>query len=97
MEKQKYYVSVGSGEILSDPTATSYQFEIEATPAEVARLNALFERANSAANDGFFRFRDYEWSKNQNYDQTLSSIYQTIHDLGDETAREHIESMDILH
>ncbi|HEX6923157.1 MAG TPA: hypothetical protein VF149_04970 [Bacillales bacterium] len=96
MEKQKYYVSVGSGEILSDPTVSSYQFEIEATPAEVARLNALFERANESANNGFFRIRDFEWSKNKDYDQTLSSIYQTIHDLGDNTAREHIESMNIL-
>ncbi|HEX7065151.1 MAG TPA: hypothetical protein VF199_08825 [Bacillales bacterium] len=97
MEKQKYYVSVGSGEILNAPVASSYQFEIEATPAEAGRLNTLFERANTASNNGFFRFRDFEWNKNKDFDQTLSSIYQTIHDLGDETARQHIESMDILH
>lgn len=95
MEKQKYYVSVGTGEILPIP-GSSYQFEIEATPAEAARLNALFERANTDSGDGFFQFKDLEMGKHRNYDNTLSTIYQTIYDLGDDTAKGHIESMGIL-
>lgn len=54
MDKQKYYVSVGAEEILNQPIVSSYPFEIEATPAEVARLSALFARANADSRDGFF-------------------------------------------
>lgn len=97
MAKQTYYVSVGSGEIHSDPNVSSYQYKIEADESEIRRLADLFDRANDASSSSFFRVMQTESKKNQDYDDVLSSIYQTIHDLGDDATREHIVSMDILH
>lgn len=96
MDKQKYFVSVGSGEIHEDPTASTYQFEIEATPAEAGRLSRLFEEASGASGSSFLKMRALEGEKNQPYDEVLSSIYQTIHDLGNDSVKGHIDSMNIL-
>lgn len=96
MDKQKYYVSVGSGEILNDPTSSSYQFEIEATEADVIRLGRLFDQASSASGEGFLHIRAIEKEKNQPHDEAMSSIYQTLYDLGDDSTKQHIESMSIL-
>lgn len=96
VDKQKYFVSVGSGEINEDPTVTPYQFEIEATPAQVTQLTRLFEAANGASGGSFLKMRALEAEKNQPYDEVLSSIYQTIHDLGDDQVKDHIASMNVL-
>jgi hypothetical protein len=96
MDKRKYYVSVGTGDVHDTPVASSYQFEIEATPAEAARLSALLDKANTDAGNGFLQIRAFENDKHKAFDETFSSIYQTIHDLGDDTTKEHIESMGIL-
>lgn len=96
MDKRKYFVSVGSGEISEDPSASSYQFEIEATPAEADRLSRLFQKASGASSSSFLKMRATEEEKNRSYDEALSSIYQTIHDLGDDTVRGHITSMNVL-
>lgn len=96
MGKQRYYVSVGTGEVHSEPLSSSYQFEIEATPNEIARLNTLLGRANAHANHGFLQIRAFENDKHKAFDETMSTIYQTLHELGDDATKEHIESMGIL-
>lgn len=96
MEKRKYFVSVGSGEIHEDPNVAAYQFEIEATPAEAGQLRRLFEEANGASGSSFLKMRSLEREKHHPYDQVLSSIYQTIHDLGDGPTQDHIASMNVL-
>lgn len=94
MEKTRYYVKVETGEILRDKTASEWEFEIEATEDEAKRLRMLLENAN-AASDGSF-LNAFSKGKNNRYDEVLPEIYQVIHDLGDEDAKNIIDSMDIL-
>jgi hypothetical protein len=101
MNKNTYYVNVSAGEIYRDKTVDEWEYEIQATENEIAGLRSLFDRANSISNDSFGRsllpFVPYHKDTvNDQYDDTLSSIYQMIHDLGDDDAKEHIESMGIL-
>lgn len=100
MEKHTYYIKVGTGEIHRDKTIAEWEYKITGTEEEIARLQRLFEKINSASNHSFARsltpYPYHHDEENDLYDDVLSSIYQTIHDLGDENVQEHIESMGIL-
>ncbi|MFC7371683.1 hypothetical protein ACFQPF_08340 [Fictibacillus iocasae] len=101
MEKQPYYVNVESGEIHSDKSAASFQFEISATADEVRKLAKMFEEVDVAATDTFLRshvpyVQYHDDEDNDRYDHKLREVYQMIHDLGQPVTRSHIESMNIL-
>jgi hypothetical protein len=101
MERKTYYITVGSGEINEDQSASSYEFKIEATEEEAEQLSELFEGANSASHHSFWRahtpFIQYHHdAENDEYDQSLKEIYRKIHELGDSEAKSHIQSMGIL-
>ncbi|MDM5198517.1 hypothetical protein QUF84_10850 [Fictibacillus enclensis] len=101
LEKQPYYVNVETGEVHSDKTVSSFEFEIEATSEEVNRLTKLFRACDEAARDTFWRSHVpyvpyHNDPDNHRYDQALKDIYQFIHDHGQPLTREHIESMGIL-
>ena len=101
MKKNKYYVKVGSGEILSDPTLSEWEYEIKATDDEINQLKVLFDRVDLASDHSFWRSLTpavpyHLDEENDQYDESLSEVYQTLYRLGDENVKNHIESMDIL-
>ncbi|WP_433743919.1 hydrolase [Falsibacillus pallidus] len=100
-EKKTYYIEVGSGEISSSATDSPWNFKIEATDEEITQLREIFDSNYSTGWQGFLRshvpYIQYHYDReNDAYDRNLQQIYQMIHDLGDDEARTHIESMGIL-
>lgn len=101
LEKNIYYIAIGSGEIMSTPTASPWQFKIEATDEEIRSLRAIFDSSADNSVADYLRahipFREYHKDPTNNvYDQNLLRAYETVHQLGDEEAKSHIESMGIL-
>lgn len=97
MEKHAYYVNVGAGEILRDPTVSAYDFEIRATEREADELFELFDQAESASLTGFLKAHiPYEPFHYDKYDIILNKIYHKIYELGTEETKNHIASMGIL-
>ncbi|MEK3887675.1 hydrolase [Bacillus sp. FSL K6-3431] len=86
---------------MSIPTASPWQFKIEATDEEIRKLRAIFDaNANNSSAD-FLRahipFREYHNDPtNDIHDNNLLHVYEMIYQLGDEEAKGHIESMGIL-
>jgi len=98
--RRTYYVAVGPGQILTDRGAASFEFSIQATEAEIDKLEELFQEAEDANEDEIF---DYSGSplvsdspENETYDALLQNIYRMLHDLGTDETKRHIESMNIL-
>ena len=100
MEKRKYYVKVGSGEVLPDKTLSEWEFEIDATPQEARQLEGLFDMTDNESFTNFFKahvpLREYYEEENIPYDKKLQQVYQLLYDLGTEETKEHIRSMGIL-
>jgi hypothetical protein len=102
MEKKRYYIAVGPGEIMENQGDASYEFEIEATEEEIDRLQELFEDKDNADQSSYVRshipFREYHNDEpNDIHDYYLHEVYQMIHNLGTQQTREHIEHMNVLH
>lgn len=101
-EKKTYYISsVGAGEIMTTDNASPWQFKIEATEEEITRLRQIFDANYDNSIGDFLRahipFLEYHNDKtNDRHDENSLRIYEMIYQLGDEEARKHIESMDIL-
>lgn len=101
MDKNKYYVSVQAGTIMANQGDAAYEFEIEATPEEIVKLQELFEDQYYIENDNFLRTHaagvpyNYDAS-NDAYDMGLHDIYSLIYELGTPETKKHIESMQIL-
>ncbi|MGV3489054.1 MAG: hydrolase [Tuberibacillus sp.] len=100
MEKKRYYVKVGTGEILPEKTLSEWEFEIEATPEEAGQLEHLFSKTDHESFTNFFKahvpLREFYEEENIPYDKKLQQVYQLLYDLGTEETKEHIRSMDIL-
>ncbi|MED4202990.1 hydrolase [Neobacillus mesonae] len=100
-QKRTYYIDVGSGEISRSATASTWSFKIEATDVEIGQLRALMEQNYSTEWKNFFRahvpYVQYHYDRqNDEYDSTIQQIYGMLYQLGDEEAKNHIESMNIL-
>lgn len=103
MEEQKktYYIDIGSGEISRSATSSTWNFKIQANDQEITELRRLFDQNYSNEWKNFFRahvpYVEYHLdSDNHAYDSIIQQIYAEIYKLGDEEARNHIESMNIL-
>ncbi len=101
MEKRKYYVGVASGQITQQPETTEWEFEIEATDEQIARLRELFDMANRQNFDvAYAVLHPLSGSKVEhdykNYDHTLQEIYRMIYELGNEKARQHITQHNLI-
>jgi hypothetical protein len=103
MEEQKspYYISLGTGEISRNATSSPWSFKIEATEEEVGVLREYFNQNYSTEWQNFFRahvpYVQYHYDReNDAYDETMEKIYGMIYKLGDQEAKNHIESMGIL-
>lgn len=101
MNKNTYYISVGSKEISKLKEASPYEFEIEATDDEIEQLRDLFNQANTSDWKSFFRahapYIQYHFDReNDQYDENIYHAYELIYKLGDEETKRHIERMGIL-
>ncbi len=102
MEQRKpYYIDVGTGEISLSAASSTWSFKIHATDEEITELRELFDSNYSTEWQNFFRahvpYVQYHYDReNDQYDQTLVKVYELIYRLGDEEAKNHIKSMNIL-
>jgi hypothetical protein len=100
LEKTTYYVSVQADTIQEQAAEEHFEFEIEATPQEIDKLQELFAEKEDAEDGTFIQapviFGAYDDQANHPYDQSLKQIYQMIHQLGSDSTKKHIESMGIL-
>ncbi|HEY2422287.1 MAG TPA: hydrolase [Neobacillus sp.] len=99
--KKTYYIDVGTGEISQSATSSTWSFKIQANDDEIIELRELFDQNYSTEWQGFFRahvpYVQYHYDReNDAYDNTIQQVYGMIHKLGDEEAKNHIESMNIL-
>ncbi|SDO30038.1 hypothetical protein SAMN04487897_111115 [Paenibacillus sp. yr247] len=101
MDKKTYYVNVGTGEVLENKEALNFEFEISATDEEIDKLQELFEETDNSS-QGSYESSWLPWKvyysnePNQEYDYYLTEVYRTLHKLGSEQTKRHIESMNIL-
>ncbi|PYI54587.1 hypothetical protein [Paenibacillus flagellatus] len=101
MEKKTYYVSVQAGTVLENEGDAAYEFEIQATEAELDDLVESFELLSDLDNDSAARalnpFEDYSQDEeNDNYDITLTQIYRKLYDMGTEQTRRTIAGMGMI-
>ncbi|SES63747.1 hypothetical protein SAMN05421676_10122 [Salinibacillus kushneri] len=101
MDKEKYYVSLGTQEISRLKAQNNEDFVIYATPEEVGELRELFNEMYGADIGAFIRahipFREYHHDDdNDTYDDGLINVLQMLYRLGDDQTREHIASMQML-
>jgi hypothetical protein len=100
-QKKTYYIDVGTGEISRSATSSTWGYKIQANNQEITELRELFEQNYSNEKTTFLRshipFMEYHHDRgNDAYDNTIQQVYSMIHKLGDEEAKTHIKSMNIL-
>jgi hypothetical protein len=100
-QKKTYYIDVGTGHISSNASSSTWSYKIEATEEEISQLRELFNQNYSTEWQNFFRahvpFVQYHNDReNDKYDSTIQQVYGMLYKLGDQEAKNHIESMNIL-
>lgn len=100
-EKKTYFIDVGTGEISQSSTSSTWNYQIQANTDEIIELRELFDQNYSTEWQNFIRahipFVEYHHDReNDAYDDTIQQVYALIYKLGNEEARRHIESMEIL-
>lgn len=101
MQKKKYYINVGSGEISQLEYDNNKDFVIYATEDDARLLRAKMDNMDHASFRSFFRAHIPIWAyhndkANDDYDANMAEAFHLIHQFGDEQTRAHIESMDVL-
>ncbi|QHS23098.1 hydrolase [Virgibacillus sp. MSP4-1] len=101
MDREKYYVSLGTQEISRLKAFNNEDFIIYATPEEVIELRELFDEMYDADRGAFWRahvpIREYHNDEvNDVFDDGLIHVLQMLYRLGDDQTREHIASMGVL-
>ncbi len=99
--KKTYYVSVASRSISQLSESSPWEFSIEATDSDVLQLREYFDRASDADWQSFWRshvpYVQYHNDKpNDMYDSGIQKAYELIHELGNNDAKQHIETMGIV-
>lgn len=101
MNKEKYYVSVASREISQIKYGNNAEFTVYATDEEIRLLRAKLDNMYEADRGTYWRahipiMSYHQDQANDAYDAYMSEAYQMIYDLGDEEAKTHIMSMNVL-
>jgi|UPI0004080077 hypothetical protein len=106
MEKKTYYVTVDigprAGEIREtlDVNDPNYDFEIEATPEEINRLEQMFNQVEETDFSTFvvahIPFLDNERKENVTEDKQIEKIYRTIYELGTPETKERMRSAGLV-
>ncbi|WP_438347145.1 hypothetical protein ACP8HI_15710 [Paenibacillus sp. FA6] len=92
MDKHKYYVSVHGRSILLDKGATSYEWEIEATPEQAQEISWLMGIVQEKEEKAFLGYV-YPWPDtpervvNLAYQNALDDVYKMIYELCSEETR----------
>jgi hypothetical protein len=78
----------------------AYELEIDATEEEAAQLADLFGQLEDADEKTSFRnhipaIPYHHDSENDQYDALFIEIYRTIHELGTDETKRHIDSMNL--
>ncbi|WP_461200938.1 hydrolase [Anoxybacillus sp. TBDG-1] len=99
--KKTYYVSVARGEISQVKTASPWEFRVEATDEEIIQLREYFDEMYSSDWQSFWRahvpYVQYHYDRpNDGYDHAIKKVYELIYELGDEEARQQIETMGVI-
>ncbi|WP_034681413.1 hypothetical protein [Caldalkalibacillus mannanilyticus] len=106
MNKKKYYLSMhtsmGTVEIRDEKGDASYNFEIEATPDEIAQIEKQVVRARDAdietyVDSHFLPFGDTIDDEHKIYDQALGRIYELIYQLGTPETKQQVEQLGLVH
>ncbi|WP_312469872.1 hydrolase [Neobacillus sp.] len=100
-QKKTYFIDVGAGEISQSATDSTWSYKIHASDQEITELRELFNQNYSTEWKNFFRahvpYVQYHYDReNDAYDSTIQQVYGMLHKLGDEEAKSHIDSMNIL-
>jgi hypothetical protein len=100
-QKKTYYIDLGTGSISQNATSSTWSYKIEANDEEITQLRELFDQNYSTEWQNFFRahvpYVQYHYDReNDAYDNTIQQVYGMIYKLGDQEAKSHIESMNIL-
>jgi hypothetical protein len=100
-QKKTYYIDVGSGQISQSATSSTWSYKIQADDEEITQLRELFNQNYSTEWKNFFRahvpYVEYHYDReNDAYDNTIQQVYGMLYKLGDEDAKNHIKTMNIL-
>ncbi|HEY4552476.1 MAG TPA: hydrolase [Bacillaceae bacterium] len=100
-QKKTYYISVGPGQIMTTPNDSPWEFKIEATDDDIIKLRQIFDSNYDNSIIDFWRthvplLEYHHDSTNDQNDENLIRVYQMIYELGDEQAKQHIDSIGIL-
>jgi hypothetical protein len=99
--RKPYYVSVGAGQILEDPTAAAYELVIQANEEELNKLQELFEEHASMEEAEAWHFLKHPFANVSRERMTQESgdlttrIYKLLHELGTDETKAHIDSMQL--
>ncbi|RKQ29567.1 hydrolase [Oceanobacillus halophilus] len=101
MDKSKYFINVGNGEISQAKHDNNDYLTIYASDSEIGYLRRKFENMHKASFGSFIRshiplVEYHNDTANDQYDENMLEVYRMLHELGDETTKSHIESMEIL-
>ncbi|UOQ94201.1 hydrolase [Halobacillus shinanisalinarum] len=101
MEKNQYYVNIGTREISINHDGNNDEFMINADREELLLLREVFNEMYNSDTRAFFRshvpFEEYHKdSSNDEYDEGMMRAFQMLYDLGDEKTRQHISGMGVL-
>lgn len=100
-QKKTYYIDVGTGGISQSATSSTWSYKIQANEEEITQLRELFDQNYATEWKNFYRahvpYVQYHYDReNDAYDSTIQKVYSLLHKFGDDAAKDHIESMNIL-
>lgn len=100
MEKQKYYVNIPHY-VMNQVRFSDQDFVVYASKEEALEIRALLDRIHEAEIGTFWRshipFMPYHRDpSNEQYDQSLTTLFQKIYELGDEQARNYVTESGVL-
>jgi hypothetical protein len=101
MGRKTYYISLAEGSISQVSTASSWDYQIQATDDEITHLREIFDQNYSSDWQGFWRahipYVQYHFDKtNDAYDNGLQQAFKMIYELGDEATKAHIKNQGLM-
>src|SRR5699024_8154300 len=101
MDKKKYYINIGTGEISQLKYGDNDDFVIYADDDEILLLRRTLDRMDDASFRSFFRshvpiIQYHHDQPNDDYDASIIVVFRMIYNLGDEQTKAHIEEMEIF-
>ena len=100
VEKQKFYVNI-QHQVISEVRYSDHDFIVHATTEEAQNLRSLLDSIYQAEIGTFWRshvpFVPYHRDRsNEQYDRSLTDLFQMIYQLGDEQAKNYVLESGVL-